>query len=453
MATRKTTPKFIEEAQKIHKSLYDYSNVNYINCSTPVIIVCKKHGNFPQKPETHLLGSGCRKCAYEKFAVDKAEFIDRATKLHKGKYTYNNIIFINLETEVLITCPNHTDFPQTPAVHLQNHGCPECGKNSSIKSNSLSNEDLDRFLIENNIPIIRIGNYIRSKDKIDFKCLICNHIWPTRPNGIKQGNRCPECNKERMRLEYKQELKNLRRKSKEQFIIEANIIHKNKYDYSLIEYKNTYTDINIICKNHGPFNQSPHHHLQGRGCKQCGIESHIQKTIFTNEIVDNYLLNNNICIKRVDNYIHSQIYMNWQCLNCNHIWPAKPTDILRARGSGCPICAKPKNEKIIRTYLNDINIDFIHNYCFKFDNKKFFVDFYIKSMNLIIEYNGEQHYEPVCFNGMSKSQANIKFENQKIRDNKLRKYCKDNNINLLEIDGRKYKNKKLIQFIAKIFSK
>ena len=61
-----------------------------------------------------------------------------------------------------------------------------------------------------------------------------------------------------------------RRKTKEQFIKEAKIIHNNKYDYSLVEYKNSSTKVKIICPIHGIFKQKPSTHLHEGGCIECG---------------------------------------------------------------------------------------------------------------------------------------------------------------------------------------
>lgn len=58
----KTTEQFIEDARKVHGNKYDYSKVEYYNKSTEVIIICPKHGEFPQMPSSHLDGCGCSKC-------------------------------------------------------------------------------------------------------------------------------------------------------------------------------------------------------------------------------------------------------------------------------------------------------------------------------------------------------------------------------------------------------
>lgn len=61
---RKTTEEFIESAKKVHKDYYDYSKSVYINNRSKVIITCKYHGDFSQKPNSHIEGkAGCPTCA------------------------------------------------------------------------------------------------------------------------------------------------------------------------------------------------------------------------------------------------------------------------------------------------------------------------------------------------------------------------------------------------------
>lgn len=64
MPKRKTTKEFIEEAKMVHGNKYDYSKVVYVNSRSKVHILCKDHGLFTQKADTHLSGSGCPKCAF-----------------------------------------------------------------------------------------------------------------------------------------------------------------------------------------------------------------------------------------------------------------------------------------------------------------------------------------------------------------------------------------------------
>jgi hypothetical protein len=55
------------------------------------------------------------------------------------------------------------------------------------------------------------------------------------------------------------------------FIEKVKNIHNNKYDYSLVNYINNKTKVKIVCPIHGMFEQIPGSHLNGSGCKKCGI--------------------------------------------------------------------------------------------------------------------------------------------------------------------------------------
>jgi hypothetical protein len=54
------------------------------------------------------------------------------------------------------------------------------------------------------------------------------------------------------------------------FIEKSKLVHGDKYDYSLVEYKNNKQKIKIICPEHGEFEQTPKNHMNGKHCKKCG---------------------------------------------------------------------------------------------------------------------------------------------------------------------------------------
>lgn len=55
---------FKKEGNQIHNEKYDYSKVIYVNCKTPVKIICPIHGEFQQTPLKHISGhQGCPECA------------------------------------------------------------------------------------------------------------------------------------------------------------------------------------------------------------------------------------------------------------------------------------------------------------------------------------------------------------------------------------------------------
>ena len=83
--------------------------------------------------------------------------------------------------------------------------------------------------------------------------------------------------------------------------------------------------------------------------------------------------------------------------------------------------------------LENHEVSFIKQYSIKYKGNNYRIDFFIPSINLIIEYNGEQHYKPVKWFGGAK-----KFHNQQQRDKNVRDYCRENNIKLLEISYLQY---------------
>lgn len=129
-STRKlSTAQFIEKAKSIHGDKYDYSETVYFGNNKKVRIRCKIHGYFEQLANDHLSKkAGCQRCAgVGRYTTE--QFSVLATEIHSGKYTYENSRYITTETPVIITCPKHGDFPQTPHDHLQGAGCPSCGCN------------------------------------------------------------------------------------------------------------------------------------------------------------------------------------------------------------------------------------------------------------------------------------------------------------------------------------
>ena len=138
-----TTEEFIKRARQKHGDKYDYSKVEYINCSTKVCIICPEHGEFWQNAGLHLYGKGCSKCNGG-VKISKNDFIERAKEIHGNKYDYSKVEYINGRTKVCVVCPEHGDFYIRPDHHLKGTGCNKCIK-------SKSEEYVEELLKENNI--------------------------------------------------------------------------------------------------------------------------------------------------------------------------------------------------------------------------------------------------------------------------------------------------------------
>ena len=136
MSKKVTTQEFIERSKQIHGDKYDYSKVEYKNCSTKVCIICPNHGEFWQTPSNHLKNRGCPKCAGKNKTTE--EFTKEAKKIHGDKYDYSKVEYHKNFEKVCIICPEHGEFWQTPANHLYGYGCFKCGMHKTHESKKLN---------------------------------------------------------------------------------------------------------------------------------------------------------------------------------------------------------------------------------------------------------------------------------------------------------------------------
>lgn len=149
-----STLEWINKVVDIHNNKYDYSKVDYITSTKPVIITCRIHGDFKQTPVTHQSGSGCQKCAIiknsENLCYSNEEWISKAKLIHGDKFDYSNVHYEKHSIKVQIICKLHGIFDQTPANHLIGQGCPLC---SSFKTESLCRDILKELTGETFIKV------------------------------------------------------------------------------------------------------------------------------------------------------------------------------------------------------------------------------------------------------------------------------------------------------------
>lgn len=376
MLKKLNTQIFIERAKQIHGDKYDYSFVNYINSSTKVQIICPEHGVFEQLPSDHLVGKGCQKCA-RKVVGNKLKGKKRA-------------------------------LPQSKINELRD----EFIKNARLKHG----DKYDYSKVE----------YVNNKTPVIIICPIHGE-FEQRPNTHLngkdgKGSGCPKCAKVSV-----SKMQISKRKTTEQFIEEANIIHENKYDYSKTIYKTAKTKVIIICPIHGDFEQTPNAHLNGQGCPKCA-----NKNVTTEEFIEK--------ARKIhgDKYDYSKVnYVNSHekiCVICSKHgeFYIRPCDHLH-QNQGCPVCSESKGEKIVSEFLKNNNISYVLEYPISIDksiNSSGIanIDFYLPDYNMFIEYNGIQHYIPIEHFG-----GKLRFKQQQKRDEFVRNYCKENDIKLIEI--------------------
>ena len=116
---------FIEKAKIVHNNYYDYSKVIYSKSISKVIIICPIHGEFSQTPNNHLNKRGCKKCN-KGLVYSQDEFIKISNERHNNKYDYSVSEYKKSNEKIDIVCPIHGVFNMLPNNHLRGQGCKKC---------------------------------------------------------------------------------------------------------------------------------------------------------------------------------------------------------------------------------------------------------------------------------------------------------------------------------------
>lgn len=352
--------------------------------------------------------------------------IEKGKQLYGDNYDYSQMNYNGSKSKLKIVCKKcNSLFIMRADYFLSGHQCPYCYSNRY---------NLNKFIKEANK--IHNNKYSYSKTvftTVDKKVkIICpkHGEFEQVAHSHLLGNGCPICGIQRTT--------DFHRKSNTQFIKEAKLIHDNKYDYSLTNYICQKNKIKIKCNNCSKiFEQLPLNHLKGEGCPCC---NHSGKSPETTEgfIIKAKQVHGNKYDYSLVNYINCYEKVKIIC-PIHGIFKQSPTKHL---SHGCPICKESKGEQKIRNWLTKNNISFEAQKCFKeckgISNYLPF-DFYIKEKNLLIEYQGIQHYKPIkIFGGIDT------FNRQKELDNIKKNFAANNNFNFLEISYKDFNKVEII---------
>jgi len=259
--------------------------------------------------------------------------------------------------------------------------------------------------------------YKNSTTKVVIICPIHGQFLQVPPSHLK-GSGCPDCG--RLSSDTARKL------TKQEFVDRANKVHDFKYDYSEFVYKDLKTKGTIICPIHGPFLQTPHNHLQGKGCRDCGRLSGGRRKLTKQEFVDR---SNKVHDFKYDysEFVYENAHTKAVIICPKHgPFPKMPTDHLQ--GSGCPHCSSSRGEKKVLYYLKTWGLQYIPQRRVCFQKRTLVFDFHLPKHKTFIEYHGRQHYEAVKrFGGQEQ------LKRQQARDALAREYCRKYGFKLIEI--------------------
>lgn len=322
------------EKSQIVHNKYDYSKVIFQNVDSKVIIICPNHGEFSQTPSSHLSG----KCGCPECFGNKKlgieNFIKRAKILHGDFYDYREVDYKNTRTKVSIICPIHGKFRQSPANHLAGYKCSLCGNFS--RRMTLEEFTNKSHQIHNNFYNYSLVDYQNNYDKIKIICPNHGEFSQIPMNHLK-GHKCSKCSGN-IKL------------TKDIFIARAKEIHQDTYDYSLVDYQNNYEKVKIICFEHGEFLQIPADHLEGHKCRLC---SHYSRRTTLEDFINK--------AHQIHNYFYNYSLVDYQgnykkvkiICSKHGIFEQLPSNHLS--GKGCLKCSKTISRSEAK-WLDSLNI-------------------------------------------------------------------------------------------------
>lgn len=217
------------------------------------------------------------------------------------------------------------------------------------------------------------------------------------------------------------------------FIQKANSKYGSCYDYSLVNFKTLKDKVKIICKIHGEFEQVANKHLCRGGCRLCGIKIRGDKrrTKFNEFLVRAITIHKDKYIYNEDTYIKVSDYTT---ITCKKHGDFQQVGTCHLDGDGCPKCKSSRGEVKIENFLIRNKIKYKSQ--FKVNEKtRHRFDFYLPERNLLIEYDGEQHFKSIDFWGGDENLKKIQ-KNDKLKN----KMAEDNNFKLLRIDYKNFNN-------------
>lgn len=218
---------------------------------------------------------------------------------------------------------------------------------------------------------------------------VCGHTYTASPNMFLRGNRCPYCHGNKSQ-----------QKTTEQFKKEVYNLVKDEYTV-LGEYINRAAYIHMRHNKCGrEYDVTPGNFLCGTRCTPCQWEAKKLSQKQAEQKIKNALGDN---YKVVSKYTGVKDPLKIKHLSCGRVFEVALSDAVY-KHSGCRACKQSRGEDYIYAFLKNKGIKFVQQKRFKGlkDIKPLSFDFYIPSYRVLIEYQGEQHFHPKTFGGVTK---------------------------------------------------
>ena len=259
-------------------------------------------------------------------------------------------------------------------------------------------------------------NYVNDQTKVKIYCNKCKRYFYQTPNNHLRGKGCKTC------------AINNKKTTQKDFIIKSKKVHGDKFGYDEVNYVNSYTNVKIYCKKcKRYFYQTPNDHLQGSGCKTCGINN--KKTTQNDFIIKSKKVHGDIYGYDKVNYINNQTKVKIYCKKCKKYFYQRSNAHLS--GQGCPFCVHiiTKPELAFLKYCKVPNKP--SNRQVKI--KRYKVDGMIKSKKQIFEFLGDIWHGNMSIYKRSDINPKNKKTYGELYDHTIKRFN-----HLIELKGREY---------------
>ena len=347
---------------------------------------------------------------------------------------------IDTKIEHRWTACGHTATMMPIDVLTGKEDCPTCRRATSRMKRYL------KKLENEGIQVEVLGEYVNNHTKIKHLWKECGHVTEIRPKHVLSGIRCTKCPKvSASRRTHEEYVGLLQEKG-----LDTVVVPLENYVKGAIKILHRWLECGHTAK------MAPTKVLIGYGCPTCQKEKMIQRCVAISEAarmrsaseLDKQVGKIHGTKVRRDPdtpYVNALTKISWVC-DQGHRWEATPASI--KSGIGCPECArrKYKGEVLTKEVLEEYGIDFQTQKKFadlyhKRESSPLSYDFYIPSMDILIECQGEQHYKPsTYFHGENAEEA---FADQQERDQLKREYAWENGYYLLEISYKDYRKDRI----------
>ncbi len=264
--------------------------------------------------------------------------------------------------------------------------------------------------------------YKKSKDEVEIGCLRHGYFFQ-RANSHLSGRGCRVCKGER--------ISETKRKTLEDFISRARHVHGDRYDYCRSRYSGSKSRLLVVCETHGPFGQTPSDHLSGKGCVQCKNDAtgkRLRKSFgwFVDRARE---IHGNRFTYSADDYSTTRQKVKITCQK-HGLFCARVNDHLN--GSGCPACNESRGERAVARVLEGLGVRHERGKRFRDcrDKNMLPFDFWLPDHNnLLIEFDGRQHFEDIYVKGRLRSRVLEVQRRDRIKD----EWASENGYRLIRI--------------------